>query len=326
MEVSVIIPNYNGIAFLDSVLGSLEGQTARNFEVIFVDNGSTDGSCSFVAGNYSWVHIIELPENYGFCRAVNEGIRAAKAPYVLLLNNDTEVAEDFVEQMLSAIRRHKNAFSCAARMVQYHDRDRLDDAGNYYCALGWSFARGKGKDIHTYEKEEQIFAACGGAAIYRKKILEKIGYFDEEHFAYLEDTDIGYRARIYGYENWYAPEALVYHVGSGTSGSKYNPFKVKLAARNNIYLNYKNMPLLQLAVNLVPILLGMGLKYMFFKKKGFGRDYAAGVKEGLATAKRCRKVPYSRERLKNYLAIEWELITGTLIYVYEFAARQIAKL
>ena len=112
MEVSVIIPNYNGIAFLDSVLGSLEGQTARNFEVIFVDNGSTDGSCSFVAGNYSWVHIIELPENYGFCRAVNEGIRAAKAPYVLLLNNDTEVAEDFVEQMLSAIRRHKNAFSC----------------------------------------------------------------------------------------------------------------------------------------------------------------------------------------------------------------------
>lgn len=168
MEVSVIIPNYNGIAFLDSVLGSLEGQTARNFEVIFVDNGSTDGSCSFVAGNYSWVHIIELPENYGFCRAVNEGIRAAKAPYVLLLNNDTEVAEDFVEQMLSAIRRHKNAFSCAARMVQYHDRDRLDDAGNYYCALGWSFARGKGKDIHTYEKEEQIFAACGGAAIYRK--------------------------------------------------------------------------------------------------------------------------------------------------------------
>ena len=174
MEVSVIIPNFNGIAFLDSVLGSLEGQTVKNFEVIFVDNGSSDGSCSFVSGNYPWVHIIELTENYGFCRAVNEGIHAAKAPYVLLLNNDTEVREDFVEQMLNAIKRHKNAFSCGARMVQYHDRDRLDDAGNYYCALGWSFARGKGKDIHTYEKEEQIFSACGGAAIYRKKIMEKV--------------------------------------------------------------------------------------------------------------------------------------------------------
>ena len=210
MEVSVIIPNFNGIAFLDSVLGSLEGQTLKNFEVILVDNGSADGSCSFVSANYPWVHIIELPDNFGFCRAVNEGIKAAKAPYVLLLNNDTEVKEDFVEQMLLAIRRHKNAFSCAARMVQYHDRDKLDDAGNYYCALGWSFARGKGKNIDLYQKEEKIFSACGGAAIYRKKIMEKIGYFDEEHFAYLEDTDIGYRARIYGYENWYVPDAVVY--------------------------------------------------------------------------------------------------------------------
>ena len=154
-----------------------------------------------------------------------------------------------MEQMLLAIRRHKNAFSCAARMVQYHDRDKLDDAGNYYCALGWSFARGKGKNIDLYQKEEKIFSACGGAAIYRKKIMEKIGYFDEEHFAYLEDTDIGYRARIYGYENWYAPDAVVYHVGSGTSGSRYNHFKTRYSSRNNIYLIYKNMPLLQIILN-----------------------------------------------------------------------------
>ena len=120
MEVSVVIPNFNGIAFLDSVLGSLEGQTIKNFEVIFVDNGSSDGSCSFVAANYPWVHIIELPENFGFCRAVNEGIRASRAPYVLLLNNDTEVQPDFVEEMLLAIKRHRKAFSCGAKMVQYH--------------------------------------------------------------------------------------------------------------------------------------------------------------------------------------------------------------
>ena len=119
MEVSVVIPNFNGIAFLDSVLASLEGQTLNNFEVILVDNGSTDGSCSFVTANYPWVHLIELSENFGFCGAVNAGIRAAKAPYVLLLNNDTEVKADFVEEMLAAIRRHKNAFSCGARMVQY---------------------------------------------------------------------------------------------------------------------------------------------------------------------------------------------------------------
>lgn len=307
MEVSVVIPNFNGIAFLDSVLASLEGQTLSNFEVILVDNGSTDGSCSFVTANYPWVHLIELSENFGFCGAVNAGIRAAKAPYVLLLNNDTEVKEDFVEEMLAAIRRHKNAFSCGARMVQYHDRDRLDDVGNYYCALGWSFARGRGKDIHAYETEDKIFSACAGAAIYRKKIIEKIGYFDEEHFAYLEDTDIGYRARIYGYENWYAPKAIVYHVGSGTSGSRYNQFKTRYSSRNNIYLIYKNMPVLQIIINLPFLVVGFGIKILFFALKGFGREYIAGIKNGFQISRKNQKVSFKLRNLPNYLKIQLEL-------------------
>ena len=307
MEVSVVIPNFNGIAFLDSVLASLEGQTLSNFEVILVDNGSTDGSCSFVTANYPWVHLIELSENFGFCGAVNAGIRAAKAPYVLLLNNDTEVKEDFVEEMLAAIRRHKNAFSCGARMVQYHDRDRLDDVGNYYCALGWSFARGRGKDIHAYETEDKIFSACAGAAIYRKKILEKIGYFDEEHFAYLEDTDIGYRARIYVYENWYAPKAIVYHVGSGTSGSRYNQFKTRYSSRNNIYLIYKNMPLLQIILNLPFLAAGFLIKFLFFAIKGMGKEYAAGIKNGFSISMKNQKVPFRIKHLPNYCKIQLEL-------------------
>ena len=307
MEVSVVIPNFNGIAFLDSVLASLEGQTLSNFEVILVDNGSTDGSCSFVTANYPWVHLIELSENFGFCGAVNAGIRAAKAPYVLLLNNDTEVKEDFVEEMLAAIRRHKNAFSCGARMVQYHDRDRLDDVGNYYCALGWAFARGRGKDIHAYETEDKIFSACAGAAIYRKKIIEKIGYFDEEHFAYLEDTDIGYRARIYGYENWYAPKAIVYHVGSGTSGSRYNQFKTRYSSRNNIYLIYKNMPLLQIILNLPFLAVGFLIKFLFFAVKGMGKEYAAGIKNGFSISMKNKKVPFRIKHLPNYCKIQLEL-------------------
>ena len=307
MEVSVVIPNFNGIAFLDSVLASLEGQTLSNFEVILVDNGSTDGSCSFVTANYPWVHLIEPSENFGFCGAVNAGIRAAKAPYVLLLNNDTEVKEDFVEEMLAAIRRHKNAFSCGARMVQYHDRDRLDDVGNYYCALGWSFARGRGKDIHAYETEDKIFSACAGAAIYRKKIIEKIGYFDEEHFAYLEDTDIGYRARIYGYENWYAPKAIVYHVGSGTSGSRYNQFKTRYSSRNNIYLIYKNMPLLQIILNLPFLAVGFLIKFLFFAVKGMGKEYAAGIKNGFSISMKNKKVPFRIKHLPNYCKIQLEL-------------------
>lgn len=312
MEVSVIIPNFNGIAFLDTVLNSLEGQSMNDFEVILVDNGSTDGSCSFTAANYPWVHILELPDNFGFCRAVNEGIRASKAPYVLLLNNDTEVTENFVEEMLAAIKRHRKAFSCGARMVQYHDRDRLDDAGNYYCALGWSFARGRGRDIHTFEKEEKVFAACAGAAIYRKKILEQIGLFDEEHFAYLEDVDIGYRARIYGYENWYAPEAVVYHVGSGTSGSRYNQFKTRYSSRNNVYLVYKNMPFLQILLNLPFLAAGFAIKFLFFAVKGMGREYLAGIKNGFSISRKEKKVPFQWKHLKNYARIQIELWVNIL--------------
>ena len=324
-EVSVIIPNYNGMAYLEGVLSSLEQQEFQNFETILVDNGSSDGSVAFVMGNFPWVHIVELPDNFGFSRAVNEGIYASRTPYVLLLNNDTEVDKNFVGEMLASIKRHKKAFSCSARMICYHDRNKLDDAGNYYSALGWAYARGKGKDIHSFEKEGRIFASCAGAAIYRKKVFEKIGYFDEEHFAYLEDIDVGYRARIAGYDNIYCPAALVWHVGSGTSGSKYNSFKVKLAARNNVYLNYKNMPCLQLIINAIPIAAGIFVKYSFFRKLGFGKDYLEGLKEGIRTAKKCKKVAYRPERLKNYLAIELELLAGTFLYVYEFAVRQIEK-
>jgi GT2 family glycosyltransferase len=217
------------------------------------------------------------------------------------------VEKDFVEEMLSAIRRHKKAFSCAAKMIQYHDRDRLDDAGNYYCALGWGFARGKGKNIHLYEKEEPIFASCAGAAIYRRKIFEKIGYFDEEHFAYLEDVDIGYRARIYGYENWYAPKAKVYHVGSGTSGSRYNQFKIRYSSRNNIYMLYKNMPLLQILLNLPLLAAGFGIKFVFFLLKGFGREYLAGIKNGFQISHKEKKVSFQAAHLPAYVKIQLEL-------------------
>lgn len=114
-------------------------------------------------------------------------------------------------------------------------------------------------------------------------------------------------------------------MGSGTSGSRYNPFKVRLAARNSVYLNYKNMPAGQLLVNAPLIAAGVLVKYGFFRKLGFGREYLAGMKEGLATMRKCRKVPYAPDRLVNYLSIQWELTAGTAVYVYEFLARQLKK-
>lgn len=314
-EVSVVIPNFNGMAYLDGVLSSLERQTIDNFEVILVDNGSTDGSCAFVAAEYPWVHMIQLPENYGFSRAVNEGIHAARSPYVLLLNNDTEAEPDFLEEMVASLRRHKKAFSCQARMIQLHDRDKMDDAGNYYCALGWAYAKGKGRDINNYNKEQKIFSTCAGAAIYRKKIIDRIGDFDEEHFAYLEDLDIGYRARINGYENWYAPKAKVYHVGSGTSGSRYNQFKIRYSSRNNIYLIYKNMARWQILINLPFLFAGCLIKTLYFIPKGLGHIYLAGLWKGVLLSRKGEKftlVPENFDRCCKIQLTLWQNTFGLL--------------
>ena len=256
-------------------------QDFPSFEIVVVDNGSKDGSVQYLSRNYPQVRLIALKENTGFCGAVNVGIRSSSAKYILLLNNDTMVQKGFIQALVQDIKKSPDIFSCQAKMLQMHDHSRIDDAGNYYCALGWAFADGKGKPEENYNKRKKIFASCAGAAIYRKSILDKIGYFDEEHFAYLEDLDIGYRARLYGYSNWFCPEACVFHVGSGTSGSQYNLFKVRYSSRNNIYTIYKNMPLWQITLNFPFIILGFGAKAVFFTHKGFGFEYLAGIKNGI---------------------------------------------
>ena len=303
-ELSVVIPNYNGLQYVKGCLDSLRAQTLSDFLVIFVDNGSTDGSRELVETE---VQVVALPENLGFCQAVNRGIQASETPYVVLLNNDTEADPRFLEELLSGIKRKSRAFSCAAMMLQFHQRDRIDDAGNFYNAMGWAFARGKGKPAARYEKECRIFSSCGGASIYRRKALEKTGLFDEEHFAYLEDTDICYRARIAGYENWYLPRARVYHVGSGTTGSRYNQFKIRYSSRNNVYMIYKNMPFVQILLNLPFLAAGFGVKLVFFGTKGYGREYAAGIKNGFSLSRKGRKVTFRWKNLPNYCRIQLEL-------------------
>ncbi len=320
-KVTIIIPNYNGLKFMEPCFKALRAQSDQNFELLVVDNGSTDGSVKWLEDHQ--IPSIFLEENTGFSGAVNIGIRESVTPYVILLNNDTEPQPDYVKEMVKAIQRSPKIFSVSSKMIQLYHKDLMDDAGDMYSVLGWAYQRGVGQKSSGYNKACRVFSACAGAAIYRREVFDKIGGFDEDHIAYLEDIDVGYRAKICGYENWYCPKAVVYHVGSGTSGSKYNSFKVKLAARNNLYLNYKNMPILQLILNFLPILAGMAVKYMFFRRIGFASDYIEGVKEGLKTLKKTKKVRFQMSRLGNYIRIEVELILGTFLYVWEFMKRKL---
>ncbi len=324
-KVTIVIPNYNGKAFMKDCMEALEGQSCRDLEVILVDNGSSDGSVELVKEQYPQVKRIVLDQNYGFSRAVNEGIRAARTPYVILLNNDTKVRPGYVEALVKAMDSHPKAFSASPKMIQMYHPELIDDAGDQYTVLGWAFQRGVAHSVERYTKPARVFSACAGAAIYRREVFEKIGYFDELHFAYLEDLDVGYRARIHGWQNLYAPDAQVEHVGSGTSGSKYNAFKVRLAARNSIYLNYKNMPLFQMILNFPALAAGAFVKSLFFRKIGFGREYKEGLKEGWRTRKQCRKVKFSFGNLWHYICIEGRLVSGTFGYIWEFLQRKLRK-
>lgn len=302
-RVSVVIPNFNGMDYIGTCLEALLLQVEAE-RVFVVDNGSTDGSREWVAERYPKVRLLALGRNYGFCRAVNEGIRAAETPYVILLNNDTKVCPGFVEALQRALDAEPKAFSAGAKMLQYHRPDRIDDAGNLYCALGWAFARGKDRPAGLYSRPEEVFAACAGAAIYRRGALLKLGGFDEAHFAYLEDVDIGYRAQIFGWRSLYEPAAVVYHVGSGTSGSRYNTFKVSHSARNSVYLVHKNMPWMQILLNLPFLAAGFGLKYLFFIRKGFGKTYRRGLLQGFKLCRKKPKVAFYWRNLPNYGRIQ----------------------
>lgn len=305
---TIVIPNYNGIRYIENCLRSLEDEAAH---IIVVDNGSTDGSRELVQDRFPKTELICLDRNYGFCRAVNEGISRSKTTYVILLNNDTEAEAGFVKALEHSMDRSPDAFSGSAQMRNLYHPELIDDAGDYYCALGWAFACGKDRPKEGYQKGRDVFAACGGAAILRRSILKKTGLLDENHFAYLEDIDLGYRARIHGYRNIYIPEAVVYHAGSGASGSRYNKFKVDLSSRNSIYLIYKNMPAAQILLNLPLLAAGFAIKTIFFMRKGMGGDYLKGLGRGAALCVseegRKHKVRFRRKNICNYVKIQLEL-------------------
>lgn len=306
MKVSVVIPNYNGEKYLADCLDALKKQSFKEFEVILVDNGSTDNSIETAKSLYEGIRIVALQENTGFAYAVNAGIKAAKGEYVILLNNDTIPFENFVNNQYKMIKDKKDIFSCSALMIDNKNRHLVDDAGDYYCALGWAFSDAKGKPVADYSVPREVFASCGGAAIYRRDMLVKLGMFDNSFFAYLEDIDVGYRARLCGYKNLYNPHARVYHIGSASSGSRYNAFKVKLSARNSIYLIRKNMPLWQIIINLPFILAGILIKLAFFVKKKLAFQYIKGLWEGIST----KGITRTKASLNACVKVQVELYMG----------------
>jgi GT2 family glycosyltransferase len=253
--VSVIIPNWNGKELLEPCLESLGRQEFDDFETILVDNGSNDGSVSFVEKNFPQVRIIRFQENRGFSAAVNAGIVASRSPYVALLNNDTDVHPLWLETLLKALEANPQAGSAASKILFFSDPSSVNSAGDEFSFFGVAYQRRLTRgDADLFNKSQYVFSACGAAALYRRDLFEKIGLFDESFFAYQEDVDLGFRAQLAGYRCLFVPKAIVYHKYHRTS-SRMPKMWIYLRERNKYFVLLKNLPALILFLCLPLIVL-----------------------------------------------------------------------
>ncbi len=238
--VSVVVPNWNGAVHLPDCLESLRRQTWRDFEVIVVDNASSDDSLALLARDYPEVRVLALAENRGFAGACNVGIEAARGAFIALLNNDTEADPHWLAEVVAAFERHPRAGMVASKMLLFDQRDTFHTAGDFYRLDGLPGNRGfLERDEGQYDREEPVFSACGGSAVYRRAMLEEIGLLDEDFYFSCEDLDLGWRAQLAGWQCIYAPRAVVYHKLSATGGGVTASF---YTGRNFIYLLVKDLP------------------------------------------------------------------------------------
>ena len=242
--ISVVIPNYNGARVLGPCLEALGQQTRSDIEVILVDNGSNDGSADLASGFRPSIRLISFDRNMGFAAAVNAGIKAARGRFVALLNNDVQVEPTWLAELERVLDRDPLTFAVGPKLLLDPERDRINVVGIKLKENAESASIGAGqKDRGQFDRPGQVFGVSAGAALYRRETFEDVGLFDEDFFAYLEDVDLSFRARLLGYRFRYAPASRAYHRKGWTTRRRMSSaFEVKLNARNVLLYQVKNLP------------------------------------------------------------------------------------
>ena len=247
-RATVVIPTWNGRDLLAAALASLREQRFRDFDVVVVDNGSTDGTPEWVRADHPEAELVVLAENRGFAGAVNAGIGHARGEFVALLNNDMELDPGWLAELVAALDADPAAGSAASKLRMLREPGVLDGAGDVVTWYGATWRRGHGEpDRGQYDEPGVVASPCAGAALYRRRALEEVGSFDERFFAYLEDADWGLRAQLAGWTCRWVPTAVAYHVGGATS-RRMGDLETELIARNTLALVLKSFPAGRLAL------------------------------------------------------------------------------
>ena len=273
-RLSVIIPNWNGEALLGPCLAALRSQRLRDFSVLVVDNCSSDGSVRLVQAEFPEFQVLQLASNRLFAGAVNAGIRATDTPTVVLLNNDTEADGGWLLALSDALEERPDVGMAASKLLLFDRRNVLHSAGDSYGVDGVPRNRGVWEeDLGQYDDGREVFSPCGGAAAYRRSMLDTIGLFDEDLGAYCEDVDLAFRAQLAGFKCIFVPAARVYHRLSATGGG---PFASYHCGRNFITVAAKNLP---------GSLLRRHWRRILLRQAGFAWDSLRHVREPAARAR-----------------------------------------
>lgn len=285
-KITVIIPHFNGVDILKDCLHSLYKNIFLDFETVLIDNGSMDGSPNFVRENFSQVMVIENEKNLGYAGACNQGMLLSKSEFILLLNNDTVMPENFLMEMLNAINDDPNIAMVQPKIKSIQDKEYFDysgAAGGEMDIFGYPFARGRifdfvEKDKGQYDNtENRVFWTSGCAILIRKSVIDKIGLLDDDFFAHQEEIDLNWRAQLAGYRNVVTCKTYILHY-SGYTLKSDNSRKMYLNHRNNLILMIKNYSFSSLIV-LFPIRLILeGLAFFVYL-------FQDGAKRSLAIAK-----------------------------------------
>jgi GT2 family glycosyltransferase len=239
-KVSIIVVNWNGERFLKDCLGALSDQSYGNREIILVDNGSSDNSVGFAAENFPEVRIVELTENKGFTGGNAAGLEVAKGAYLALVNNDARVEKAWLENLIQPMLRDRAIGICASKLI-FENTQTVNSVGHGLTTAGVGFDRGLGGNAANFNVSEPVFGACGAAVLYRRRMLDEIGFLDDDFFLYDEDIDLNFRAQLAGWKCIYVPSAIAYHVANATS-KRLSDLHVYYHTRNLEFVWIKNMP------------------------------------------------------------------------------------
>jgi hypothetical protein len=255
--LTVAIPTYEGRSLLETALPSLARQSFRDFRVVVVDDASSDDTVEWLRESWPEVEVVVQERNLGVAVALNTCLRLSRTPLVGLFNNDIELDARCLEELVGAMREHPEAGWACAKLIDFHQRDVIDGAGDVFSWLASAERRGHGqRDRGQYDEPRAIFGACGAAVVYRRGALDDVGLFDEDFFALYEDIDWDLRAHLAGFDCRYVPSAVVYHMGGATLGSGLTDFICYHQWRNTLWIIAKDLPADALVRHSPQLLLG----------------------------------------------------------------------